>query len=840
MTTQTIHTRIIFKNYSTCLDNFREKTNLSSKFLQSIYRTVLSFVGTKNYKVLKAFLEATLIKVILSKNLKIPTDEVFTELFAIVSSLSKTFSSDAAILKMCVSLTEDLKGSFENETHESYNEILNKVFNMCSEEKIKAQSIQALNHEHFQAYKKINANALVQKITLFVSKLLNAYLKNMDESIECFSAFHFLVGNIYHVFRQIESRKGPYPCCVDVKRHETNNIMITLYNFAIRCVKKDVFNAMFVKQLLYHVNYNSQICNQMKCTEVKDLLLNIYNHVYTVIFELNKKKSLIEANVEDAHETIKVMFKIWNQLETKDLKKSSHPHILASNVYEEASGAKELKYVCNGLGSLVFYLLNGSSFCKTSKETLKIVMKSMNSLHNSSKKMGFASATEFFESKEFSGAAFSSNELSIAELIVIEVCSVFRYTPLATVETVGKLYSKLFQLTKDPILIAKASQAITDLTLEKMNLDEFKKINKFLEKSQDDHDDIEISLALALNNYSIYYMLFDAVSVELKKDSATAMSKLELKTELLHLSYLNESLKHFTDVVHHIMQNPEDFDVILSMRRTLSILSNIGSQYFVRGIKYKDFEIYALQWHLAKMENPSNTILLNIGVFFMDHHSVLIDSSGNYIRTSKKLKQLTVDEIFIHANAVLDSCIATFTEQTEPIQAAVLSYLLSIWVYYVINGRKADGFKRYAQFNDLWKKTSLKDGSPTKETIHAKLYFSIVELNVKCMNRSADSFMSIACGILLSVKSVDQNFMFQFYQIYHRNTMAAINYSINRHTDMNHYDTVMLTMVAAAVRKGQALKVLDILSLSILRYLNMEKIDLAKVSLRNCIKFHFD
>jgi hypothetical protein len=830
MTTESKNLRAMYGNYTSCLASHGDD-GLSSKFLQSIYRSVLALVNQKKYTVLNEFLEATLLQVIKSDHLQVSTDEVFAEIFATMSALARIFNLEPVLLKTSIKLTESLQDILTKNDHKSCNGILNKLFVMCSEGKFDAESIKILDSKHFKIYKTKDASLLIQRITMFASKFINMHINKMEQSVECFSAFHYLTANFYQVFRTLESKVGTYPCCQDVKRHETHNMMITLYSYATKCVKNRKFSGTFAKQLIYHAAYDSQVCSEIKCKEGKSLLWNTYNYVFNVIFELNTQSSLVSANIKETHELIKLLFKIWNSFTADDRKDCSDPYVLILNVYGDASSKSTAKYICNGLASLLYHILSNNTFVSASKEKLKVIMKCMNTLHTSSKLLGFKSATEFLESKDFEGPKFSSNQPAPGETIAVEISAIFRYTPSTTSVLIGELYSKLFQESKDPLLIAKASQSVTDVTVKTMNLDEFKKINKFLDKSLSSRHDIEISLALALNNYSIYFLLFEATSEELKKDVVSAMAKISLKSEMEQLSYLNESLRHFTDVVHHIMQNPQDVKIIISMKRTLSILNNMASQYFVRGIKYKDFEAYGLLWHLLEIEKqPSNDVmLLNIGVIFLDHHKVLLDSSGNYIKTSKKLKQLKLDEVLVETNKAVDSFIATFHEQPNGTQASVLSYLLSIWIHYVSKGRKSDGFKRYDQFKELWMETSLEDGSATKETIRAKIYFCLVDLNVNCFNRSADNFMSVACGNLMNVKTIDRDFIFQFYQIYHRFTSEAINYSMNRQADMSHYDSVMLNMSAAAVRKGYSLKVLEILSLSILRHLNMEKVDQAKV-----------
>lgn len=140
-------------------------------------------------------------------------------------------------------------------------------------------------------------------------------------------------------------------------------------------------------------------------------------------------------------------------------------------------------------------------------------------------------------------------------------------------------------------------------------------------------------------------------------------------------------------------------------------------------------------------------------------------------------------------------------------------------------GRNIDGFKLWDKFKNSWSENEESiENCANKDAIHSKIYFSMVQINLNCRCKSSDSFLSIASGILMRVKKISQEFVYHFHHIYYRTTLEAINYSLNRLSDMSFYESVLAAHIATARKKGFCLKLLELLSMSILRNLNMEKI----------------
>jgi hypothetical protein len=536
------------------------------------------------------------------------------------------------------------------------------------------------------------------------------------------------------------------------------------------------------------------------------------------ICDFKKLASQPMLNCHESHELIRLVLKIVDVLVKKE-------KLL------QGQGST----ICVDLAYLLFCLLTGTDFIKAPKTTQYIVMRCMYSLHKSAKLFAYDDAVDFLEVSTLI-ERFKFKRHPIAESVVIEMCALSQCKTSDAFRTVDKMFSKLCRVTQDPQLLARASQALICSGAKTAQLEELKRIIKILEESRNDHHhNMETSLALALNNFSIYSVMFESLVDDLKVNREAALSKLELKTELERLSYLNESLRHFTDVVHHIIRNPDDLEIILFMENIYKILSDMAHQYFLRGIKYKVLETSTLQWHLMKVGKKSTELILRIGIFLLDHYHTITDINGNFI-SSSKVKQLTVEEVLAEANKTLDKCIPTFNEHPAAIQFSVLSYLLSVKVHFQLQGRNADGLHRHEQFTKLFEKWS-SDGSPPKEALTAKLCFSKAKIDLKGMNQNSDGHMSIACGILINIKKISEEFRYEFYQIYLLIMTEAINFSINRQSDLDHYNGPMISISQMAISRGYCIKVLENLSIAILRSLNMENTERAKVVMHNSLSY---
>lgn len=830
------HRISMLKNYQLHLES-HGANELTSKLLQSMIRSINTFIVEKKWQEVELCLEKALIPAVVKKHLKIDSNESYEELFTIISVIGKHANLQKNVMEACAHLMQELDNYLVNEESKKCNRILMKLFNICTDSKIYEEVLKDLHSNHYKNTKdKKSSSLMYEKTAILVAKMLTLKIQQFETTIECFSTYHHLVVSLFHVFKSIKNIEGISTCCTDVKRHEIHNLAATIFIFATKFVSLGKFNKSVSKDLLYHISYDTTLCSGLKCQSKDREMLTTYSRIYNLLYEFVQKKSMVSENIGCLHECIKHMYSLWKGIPGEVKSSCTSPDILAWKIYEDPVNKEDAFLSANGMASLIInQKFANVKFVQASKDDKKSMMKHMFSLREATKLLEFATAAEFIKSKQFSNEKFGSDAdgIQIVDIILIELCTLFRYNSEGDIAIIVNLFSKLSSETSDPVILSIACQSITDEVVKNLDVEEFKKINQLLVRKGKEKFSLEISLSLALNHYAIYFITAETIAEENKNLTSSSVDKPLIQQEIGLLGHLNESLHHFTDVVSHIMKNNADIDKVLSLRRVISILNNMAVQYYIRGIKYKDFEAHTLLWNLALLDDQSKFMLFTIGTFFLDHRQLLIDSSGNYIKISKKVRHLTIEDIVGTLNNVLDEqIIPEFKIQSSNTQCSVWSYMLSLWVHHVSNGRKTDGFKRLDQFKALWQSTEVNEDSENREAIQSKIYFCIMEINLNCCNQSADIFLSLASGALMRIKKISRDFIYHFHQIYQRITMRAISYSINRLTDMNHYDTVMASLISTARKKGYYMKLLDLLSLSILRNLNMEKVDNAKVNIK--------
>lgn len=815
------------------------------KLLQSTNRASCIFLFEKKFNEASEFLEETLVNAIVTNLVRAPSNDAYEELFNLMSAIAKYGNCDTKMMETGKHIAEGLNGLITKHQKRS-NDLLIKIFHIFSKPIIREEELVDLRSKHYKdSTETKSGNLLYEKTTMLLAKLFSIKIASFELTPECFSSYHHLVVSIFHVFKDIKNRPGVVSCCDDIKRHEIFNLSATVFLFATKIVKTKNINKSLVHDLLYHVTYSSSICSSLKCPSKDQKKLGLYNLIYGVLYEFAKEKSMVPENIKNLHEYVRTMLNLWDEISQDQKPIRNAPDNLSWKIYDEPTSKETASYSVNGM-LMIMSRKPFEDFAQSPKETKKNVLKQMCSVREAVNLFGLSTVAEFIKSKTFS---LDAQQFPMAQTILFEICAIFRYYSGEKLGAIAELFSDLCNGTNDPMLLAHACQNISDELLKKIKIDDIVKINKLLETERAKSFDTDISLALALNNYNIFFVKSEEIADIMKMDKKQLITKHRLQQEIDQLKHLNESLEHLTDIVCHLVKNNGDVDKILSMKRVLNILNNMAVQYYMRGIKYKDLEAFTLLWHLTLLEDHSkNQIVLNIATFFLDNFQMLIDSSGNYVKLSKKMKQLTISEILEIANKTLDeSLMPILSDQSSTVQCSVWSYLLSLCVYYMSNGKKAEGFKRWDQFLKSWRSIKTTDESANRYTVHSKIYFSMMQINMKCRNKTADQFLSIGSGILMRVKKITQDFVYHFHQIYHRITLEAINYSVNRLADMNHYDLVMVSLIASARKKGFFLKLLDLLSLSILRNLNMEKIENAKVRLNHikslamysCLKFFF-
>ena len=800
------------------------------KVLQSANRSVYNLMLHKKDDETAEFLEETFVMAIKTNIVRALSKEVFEELFNIISVLAKQGQNNLKLLETGKHITENLS-SFLTGDQKNCNDIMLKIFDICKASVISQESLKDLLTQHYSCIKEAKSQSLIyQNTTQLVAKLLAIKIRSFELTTECFFTYHKLVVGMFHVIKSIKNNSEVKSCCQDIKRHEIHNLSISVLHLAAKLAKAKTINRTTMDSILYHVTYNQTICSSLKCQSKDSVKLILYESIYAVLYEFAVEKEIVPENISKLHECIKEMFKVWDDLPDGMKNKIFVPDNVARKIYEELTFENSAVHSSNGL-LMLMSREKLEEFVQSSRETKKTVLKTMFTVRKATTLAGFSSTTEFIRSKKFSS---NNQQIAIAQTILIEICTIFRYDSGVNTEVVAELFSDLCNKTTDPSILALACQNISDEVLKKISVENFNKVNKLLDLEASKRFDLDISLALALNNYNIFFVKSEATKDKLRVDTKSIVTNDHLQSELAVLEHLNVSLEHFTDLVCYLHKSKIYMDEILSMKRILNVLNNMANQYYIRGIKFKDIETFTLLWNVILLENNSKIVLLNIGTFFLDHCQILVDSSGNYVKISKKFKQLKIEEILETSNKIIDELFMTsFKEQPLVTQCSVWSYLLSLCVYYMAKGRKIDGYKRWDQFVKSWESVDTIDESDNRAVVRSKIYFCMAQINMNCRYKSADKFLSIANGIMTRANKIGSEFVYHFHQIYQRITINAINYSINRLSDMNHYNYVMLALTSIARKKGYFLMFLDLLSLSIQRNLDMEKIDNAKVRL-NC------
>lgn len=822
----TAHRRSMYHNFQLHFTEHGSDEDLYLKLMQSINRSVSNFLSEMQTNETAEFLKETLLKAMSTKLVKAPSCEVYEQIFNLLASLAKYGHKNSKLLETGASIAEELGGQVTGELKKC-NDILFRILKICSSPTIDDKNLKELL-VHYKVSSKSKPGCLMfEKTTQLLAKMLAIKISSIEETLDCFSTYHNVIIGIFHVLKNIKNQSGVISCCDDIKRHQIHNLSITILDLATKLAKTKKFNKSVAHDLQYHVTYDSSICNSLKCESKNREKFVLYGRIYSLLYEIANRKSMTPEVTSNVYEYVKVMLGLWESLPDEIKSTGIAPDNLAWNIYETTPTKESAVCSLNARLRILTSRMLTEDFTESSKDIKKISLKSMYSLREAATFLGFSSVTGFIRSKSFS---CDNQRVPMDQIILIEICTIFRYSSTEHFELIAELFNDLRNETKNPRILAQACQSISDDILKMMNGDDFIKVNELLENERSKCFDVDISLALALNNYNIFFMKSEELSNSIRNDSELTIEIKHLKEELELLNYLNISLQHLTDLVSHLMSKEGDLDRILSTKRILNILNNMAVQYYIRGVKYKDLEALTLLWNLILMVDNRSIVLLNIGTFFLDHYQLLLDGSGNYVKISKKVKQLTIDDILAVSNRSLDETFMPSIEsQSSANRCSTWSYMLSLCVYYTSQGRRHDGIKRWNQFLKSWQSLETNDESNNRDAVHSKIYFCMTQLNMNCLNRSADNFLSIASGILMKIKKISHDFVYHYHQIYYRITLDAINFSINRLSDMSQYDLVMMSLISNARKKGYFIKLLELLSLSILRNLNMEKIDNAKV-----------
>lgn len=646
---------------------------LSLKLLQSTNRTISYFLIKKRVEETAEFLENTLLHAI-NTGVFAPSLKTYEEFLNLISSLAKHPHKSLKIFEIARQLLESIS-SILTEDLARFNNILIETFTLCTEPTITTVILKRLS-PYFKDIKGTKPTVLLEKVTMLVVKLLIVKADSFELSTECFSCYHFLVISLFHVIKNIKNQSGVLVCCDDIKRHKIHNLCTSVFGYAMKLARAKKTSKTLVHNLSYHVNYDFTICNSMKCPEKDSEKLVLYDRMYQVLYIFAQEKSTVHEHIKDLHDFTKNMLTLWDQLPSHLKVKIVAPDLLAWKIHEKPT-KESATYSVHGMLMTIRKSLEG--FEQSSKEEKKSIMKNMYAIREAVALLGFSTVAGFIKSKEFSPI---SGNISTSQIILIEICTIHRYESAEKTEVLAKLLPELRKETQNAVILAEACQYISDEVLDKLDLDEFHKMNKLFEQEAKKEFNVNISLALALNNYNIFLVESEALKTsmnELKEDSNKLVTSQQLQSELEALNYLNMSLQHFSDLVCHLLVNVNDMERIFSKKQVSNVLNNIANNFYIRGIKYKDLEAFTLLWNLLTLEKQPNILLLSIATFFLDHNRMLVSSSGNYLKISKNLNHLTIEEILETANKIMNSTLtSSFKNQSSSTKNTCWSYMLRL------------------------------------------------------------------------------------------------------------------------------------------------------------------
>lgn len=467
------------------------------------------------------------------------------------------------------------------------------------------------------------------------------------------------------------------------------------------------------------------------------------------------------------------------------------------------------------------------------------IMKHLFLIRTAVRKYGLQGAFQYIGSKK----SEKEINLSIDELTAYEICAINRFVrgEEATVQIGGILTNIIKHQTLDMKCFAIICQISLERALKNVDLNQFKKLNEKLEKYSEEvlNSDIQVNLALGNNFYTLYQLQYsqhrdkftqsDNKEIRWGKYSKI-VEEFKLEEEIELLNFLEESLSHFSNAALCIRNDEKARQKIVSNIYIQRIIDNISINFLVRGIEHKEIEAQTVLWNFFN-EDSSPTMILSSATIFLDNYSNLFDRSGNYIKFSKKLEAIKIDEVLNKSVESFKKLIDKFDEKTEKEQAIVINYLLSVWSYYLVKENKEEANHWYNKFIELWKLSNFEEIEQYSYTFNAKICFSAIDVNQK-IRKNATNFLFDAVFKILKVQTVSSDFSNLFQFIYRRITTQAINYSLNRMADMDHYNVLMLTLKSTGLTRGYLFRSLEYISLSILRNLNMEKLDLAQLELK--------
>lgn len=802
---------LVIANLKRITDNVNEPDQL---FLFQNLKSIFQSIEAKK----ECFLE--MIKEIGNATIEIKNSKVFEAYIAFVKYLS-SINNEAA--SQYASL---MNNSLKTDVYRSANNLLTTILRKMTKATITTEDFKELR----DMYKKLKIDTDVLSIT----RILVLFMRKIELELtsQCFISFHTLVYDLLHVVSKNKDKDGIFSCCSDIKRHEIHSLIMCVLMQAEKMVRSKIFSSKEAKVVDFYINYSHQICREINCTKKQSTIKSSFDLIFKFIYALLKTddKFILEL-IKEISKTFTKCIDHFEMLDEKCENVQNSITTLLDFTGRLPHDENQASFIANCCTQLLAFQL------KYQKDVN--FLRYLILLRNAARKMKLQSAVQFIINEQME----TKFDVTMEYLQAMEINAISRFVKDEdrTIQ-IGSIFKNLFMNENlDMKNFAIACQSLHEGILKIIDLEKFTKLNEKLEKANVDND-VEVNLALAMNYYSLFYLEKETLAkkfAKVKEDNektaiqtgvySEIIEKLNLQEEIKVLSFLDRSIECFTNILVKIRADANERQKVSSWTRVYNIIANISMNYFYRGIEYKDIEAQNLLWNFITKDTNWSTVL-SCCTTIIDSYDKVLNSSGSRMRLSGKVETVDVMEVLRKSRAVLSSEIEKFNSFNEAEQICILNNLLSLWQYYMLRGSVEEAHKYWTEFDNLWISSNLEKNPTYKHTFTAKVLFIKVQIDLSLRKRNPQNLMYNATRHILEVRSVSSEFTKVFHEIFYRLTIFAINFSINRMSDLDNYAKLMLTLKYQAITSGYFFLTAEYTSLSILRHLTMQKSKYVKVS----------
>jgi hypothetical protein len=777
-------------------------------------------------------IDEIVLKGLKSSKIQFESDKIFDEYYNLLFFLIRFGAQNKKIMLTTSRVVQLMKNVLMASEHQKCNEILAKCIEMCMSSSINETAIDEFYSSCYKNVKNSSASSNLQRFTLLVTKLLSKHVSNFEPNAKCFISYHQLVFAFFYVLKSVKNDEKIMKCCADVKRHEIFVLISNMIDLSLKLITNGIYDAKVQQLIVYYLTYGIQMINEFKCSTIDSEMLVFYRRAYNILYDMIPHSELISIHQKGIYEIFQLVYKLWNMLSVENRKKTHSIVVVADKLFNSIELTdKNAKLVA--MINLYVYIdtKQAESVVESEPVAPKVLkrnlVKSIYLLRKSAIKANFSDAADFIVKTSTDLQKFKE-KLIISEIQSLELYAVFRYEN-EKCEEAAKIFNQLMINLKDDMkCFASNCQSINDTILNNVNLEKFRELCERLENYSRKNADFEITLALGCYNYYLYCIEQKSHTHE-KNSSNEKPAVTSIKDQLKLIGLLTKSLDYFTQMYQFLKDDNNNYAKIQSEKILFTILENKSIQFLLRNVEYKDLEAQTLLWNLLN-ENNHETWVLSSASYFLDNYAKLTDKCGNYIKFNKTLTVVKIEDIIVKSRNVVQSMTAKIKELSRRDISCMYLYLLKLWIYYMTHKQMSDGIKMWKQFDELWKLNNLSDHQGTHNTIVAQIYYGMAEVFINCYSRNACNLLHAASLNLLKIKSIDVGIHFAFQHTFKTIALKIINYSINRQNNLDLYGNLVLSLKSNAKRSGCTFKMLEYTLLSIMKNLQMEKLDAVKVS----------